>query len=284
MNVAVLMPVFNCEDTINQTIQSLQKQSYSDFTLYVINNNCSDKTIEIVKGISDSRIAVFDYNTIQKCSAALNYGLDIIKENIICRADGDDTYHPNYIQYYVDELRKNKHKIVYGSYRFNYHDGRVENTTRLTDQDLLVWRLIFFNTVDHNVGYDREYINLLGQYNMLLHSEDYDLWLRSILYNPDSISGIQSTDILCECYKSKTCMTEKYKHSNDINVRLSCDFIRKYLNVPVDSKIICKIKNNETLDQQEKLMVNCILDAFCRKRKVTTNKLNKFIKEFQFYV
>ena len=284
MNVAILLPVFNCEDTINQTIESLLNQTYSDFTLYAINNNSNDNTIEQIKQFKDSRVKIYNYNAMQKCSAALNYGLDIIKEDYICRADGDDTYHKKYIENYIKELSKNKYKIVYGSYRFTYHDNRVEETRRITDPDLLIWRLMFFNTVDHNVGYNKNYIKQLGQYNTLLHSEDYDLWLRSLVYDSESICGIKSTQIMCECYKSKNCMTVKYKDSNDINTRLSSDFIRKYLNAPVDRQIISKIKKHEQLGKHDVVALNCLLDTYRKKRNITYAKFVKHIKDFQFYV
>lgn len=284
MSVAILLPVFNCEDTINQTIDSLLNQTFSDFTLYIINNNCTDKTIDNINRHNDKRIKIHDYRAIQRCSAALNYGLDIIQEEYICRADGDDVYHKKYVEYYTNELYKNQHKIVYGSYRFTYYDGKVEETARIIDLDLLIWRLMFFNTVDHNVGYARRYIQELGQYNTLLHSEDYDLWLRSLLNNQESICGISSDEVMCECFKSKKCMTVLYRDSNSINTHLSAEFIRKYLNVPADRKLISKLKEHLPLTQGDITSLNCLLDSFCKKRKISRSKLLKYEKEFYFYV
>lgn len=284
MSVAVLLPVFNCEDTINQTIESLLSQSYSDFNLYVINNNCKDNTIDLIRAFKDARLKIYDYNAVQKCSAALNYGLDIISETFICRADGDDVYHKNYIKNYINELKRGSSKIVYGSYKFTYFDQTTEETERITDTDLLIWRLMFFNTVDHNVGYVTHYIKTLGQYNNLLHSEDYDLWLRSILYNPKSIKGITSRQLMCECYKSKKCMTVRYNNTNELNVKLSADFIRKFLNTSVSYQLIAKIKKHEKLNSSELIIANNLLSLYCKKLNINNMKFKKYEKDFQFYV
>lgn len=54
--VSIIMPAYNAEETIKDSILSILKQTYEDFKLYIINDNSSDSTEHIIKSIIDERI------------------------------------------------------------------------------------------------------------------------------------------------------------------------------------------------------------------------------------
>ncbi len=278
------MPVLNCENTINQTLESLLNQSHSDFTLYIINNDCTDSTISKIKQFNDPRIKIYNFFDIQMCSAALNYGLDIIKEKYVCRADGDDIYHKDYIKKYLQTIRTHNAKVVYGSYIFKKNNQVINDTICLQDIDLLIWRLLFFNTIDHNVMYDRDFIISIGRYKEIKYSEDYELWQRCILANPLSIVGTEPDFYSCTCYKSDSCMTAKYGNINKRNILLSKMFIKKFLNINLNETIIKKIKTLSKLNSREILLMNNLLTVYLKKMNISNSKFIQQRKFFQFYV
>jgi len=278
------MPVFNCENTINQTLKSILNQSYSNFLLYIINNKCTDTTIEKILSHSDKRIKVYDYFDKQMCSAALNYGLDIIKEKYICRADGDNIYHTDYIKTYLSTILSKNSKIVYGSYLVKRDNNVISDTVCIQDKDFLIWRLLFFNTVDHNVMYEKEFIMSLGKYRLLKHAEDYDLWQRSILYDVNSITGTTPTFYSSLCYKNKTCMTSVYGDNNDLTLSLSKSFIHNFLGKKISKNLIKKIRLREKLNLKEILVMNNLLDTYLKKMNISHNKFLTNKNRFLFYV
>lgn len=278
------MPVLNCENTINQTLNSLLNQSHSNFCLYIIDNGCTDNTIMKIKTINDPRIQLYKFCDIQMCSAALNYGLDLIKEKYICRADGDDVYHENYIKTYLATVQKYNAKVVYGSYTFIRNNEIMNDTVCLQDKDFIIWRLLFFNTIDHNVLYDREFIVSLGKYKLLPHSEDYELWQRCVLADTQSIIGTDPEFYSSACYKSDTCMTVRYGDTNDTVISLSKAFIKNFLNMELSEALLKKIRTSAVLNKKEIIIMNKLLTIYIKKMNISNSKFLQNKKFFQFYV
>ena len=59
--ISVVIPVFNGETTIAETIHSVLDQSFSDFELLVINDGSQDATLEVVEQILDPRLSIISY-------------------------------------------------------------------------------------------------------------------------------------------------------------------------------------------------------------------------------
>ena len=54
--IAVLIPVYNCEQFVAESIQSVLDQTYQEFTVFVVDDCSSDETIAAVKALNDPRI------------------------------------------------------------------------------------------------------------------------------------------------------------------------------------------------------------------------------------
>lgn len=57
--ISVCIPCYNSETTIKKTINSILEQTYSNFELIISDNHSTDKTINIIKSFSDSRIKLY---------------------------------------------------------------------------------------------------------------------------------------------------------------------------------------------------------------------------------
>jgi glycosyltransferase involved in cell wall biosynthesis len=79
--VSVLMPVFNGEEFIDQAIESILSQTFSDFELLVIDDASSDKSAEIVLAYKDTRIR-YERNP-------LNLGLSGARNRAIKSSNGE---------------------------------------------------------------------------------------------------------------------------------------------------------------------------------------------------
>ncbi|WP_186429893.1 glycosyltransferase family 2 protein [Clostridium sp. BSD9I1] len=106
--VSIIMPVYNGEKVIADSIRSVQNQSFKNWELIIVNDNSIDKTIEVVKNISqqDSRIKI--YNNIGKgVSCARNRGLELANGKFITFLDSDDVFFHNALKNRVEALLKN---------------------------------------------------------------------------------------------------------------------------------------------------------------------------------
>jgi len=89
--VSILMPMKNSGAFIQETIQSLLVQSFSDFEIIVVNDGSSDNCQELVESFTDKRIKIIQGQS-KGISSALNQALNVAQGQYVCRCDADDLY------------------------------------------------------------------------------------------------------------------------------------------------------------------------------------------------
>ena len=107
MKVSILLPVYNSETTIQETIDSILCQTYSDFELVIINDGSSDKSEQIIGQYSDKRIRYYKNEQNKGLIYTLNRGLDLCNGEYIARIDADDIMLPTRLEKqtnYMDTL------------------------------------------------------------------------------------------------------------------------------------------------------------------------------------
>lgn len=88
------MPAFNTEKYISKAIESVLKQSYSNWELLIVNDGSNDRTREISLSFNDERIQYFEQDN-KGVSAARNIGLAHMTGDYFCFLDSDDLYSAN---------------------------------------------------------------------------------------------------------------------------------------------------------------------------------------------
>ncbi|MEL6163538.1 MAG: glycosyltransferase family A protein, partial [Cyanobacteria bacterium J06628_3] len=90
-DISVIIPVYNGENTIKETIESVLKQTFTNFELIIINADSTDKTLSIVSQIKDKRVKVFSY---PKANVAVNRnrGFKHATGDYITFLDADDLW------------------------------------------------------------------------------------------------------------------------------------------------------------------------------------------------
>ena len=102
------MPVYNEEENISQSIESILNQTYTNFELLVIDDKSTDKTYEIIKTIStrESRIRVFKNERNIGLTKCLNLLIGESKGKYIARQDADDISIKNRLEQQYKLLEK----------------------------------------------------------------------------------------------------------------------------------------------------------------------------------
>lgn len=103
--VTIILPVYNGEKYIKKCIDSVLKQTYSNFLLIVVDDGSKDKTREIVKEYEDNRIK-FIHTKHFGVSNARNVGLDETKGKYITFIDCDDEIAEDFIENLIDNFGK----------------------------------------------------------------------------------------------------------------------------------------------------------------------------------
>jgi glycosyltransferase involved in cell wall biosynthesis len=95
--ISVVIPAFNAERFIGSTLASLQRQTYTHWEAWVVDDHSTDNTAEVIKGIaaSDSRINyVKGLQPMRRPSSNRNIALNLAKGEFITFMDADDEYLP----------------------------------------------------------------------------------------------------------------------------------------------------------------------------------------------
>jgi glycosyltransferase involved in cell wall biosynthesis len=182
--VSVIMPVFNAEKFLDQSIKSILDQTYSDWELIIIDDGSTDASPRIIESFNkDIRIRSFRTGN-QGVTKALNFGLSHALGKYIARMDADDVSDPNRFLLQNSYLDNNPNCGLLGT-RFEAVREDLSHIEYLdveeTNDELQNLILKSCRFGHPTVFIRRASIEKVGEYHTLdgLNTvEDYDLWLR----------------------------------------------------------------------------------------------------------
>ena len=127
--ISILVPAFNAEKFISETISSILKQDFTDFELIIINDKSTDQTKKIVKNLqsTDSRIKLLNLPKNKGRAGALNAGIKKAKGKYLAFLDADDLMPPSRLSKQFKFLEKTpKIDLVYGDMEIFYENRRTK--------------------------------------------------------------------------------------------------------------------------------------------------------------
>jgi len=177
--VAVIMCAKNSELFIQEAIESILNQTYSDFEFIIVENCSTDKTWQIIRSYSDSRIKAFRTELAQP-SFNSNYGLLQTQAEFIARIDSDDIAKPERLERQVRYLEAHPEICVLGTAIECFQDNKLSTIINLPlTNDEIRKKLPFIFSICHPaVMFRRSVIVEKGGYAGGKCNLDFDLWLR----------------------------------------------------------------------------------------------------------
>lgn len=180
--ISVILPVYNAEAFIADAVNSILTQSVQDFELILIDDASSDRTSELLAGMSDPRIRLVRHDTNRGLVASLNEGLLLARGNFIARMDHDDIALPDRFARQLAFLERHHSIGVIGTgYRLIDSEGALglSYSPPVTHEEIS-WAMSFLCPLAHpTVMARRELLIAHGGYSeSAAYAEDYDLWER----------------------------------------------------------------------------------------------------------
>lgn len=116
--ISIIVPVYNVEKYVNDCLESIKKQSYSNIEVLLINDGSKDNSEEICRMYceNDSRFLLFTKKN-GGLSSARNYGIERAKGEFICFVDSDDVIDSKYVEYLYETIKREKTDIVCCKYK-----------------------------------------------------------------------------------------------------------------------------------------------------------------------
>lgn len=123
--ISVVIPLYNKEKQIINTLQSIFRQTYQDFEIVVINDGSTDNSVAEVERIHDPRIRLINQQN-TGVSVARNRGIQEAKGEYIALLDGDDEWMPDYLKTQIELAQKYPECDVYAvNYCFRDMTGQT---------------------------------------------------------------------------------------------------------------------------------------------------------------
>ncbi len=291
--ISVVMSVYNDQKYLHEAIESILKQTYSNYEFIIINDASTDLSREIILSYKDSRIISLDNNINIGLTISLNKCLEIAYGKYIARMDSDDISLPERLEKQIIFLENNKDYILVGTWNevIDKNSNILDKLIHPTDHEEILKTLMYTNCISHGSVMFR---NICAtKYNEdYIYSQDYDLWTTLILKGKianipeflymyrdhvDSISNIKraiqvdnAERIIKKYYQNL--YKEEYNNTlifGWINYHSAPDITDSFIVKIIKNKLLLeKIKKSIKSECYLKIRSNAIFDAFRKSRKI----------------
>lgn len=177
--VSVIMPLFNSEKFVVESIESVLEQKYRELELIIVDDCSTDKSVEIVtRYLNDQRLTLIKLPENQGQGSSRNVGLKHAKGDYIAFIDSDDVWKENKLEFQLIFMQRTNCDFSYTNLAFINEFGETIKsrlslvTNKVNYNDLLKNNYIATSTVIISK-------NLISKYKFpdYRKKQDYILWL-----------------------------------------------------------------------------------------------------------
>ena len=202
--ISVVIPLYNKEQSIAATIQSVLAQTYTDYEIIVVDDGSTDNSLKVVQErvseLENERVRIIHQEN-AGVSAARNKGILESKGKYIAFLDADDLWAPNYLATLAALIADFPNA---GLYSLGYVEMKGGQSSISVRNDIATRR----GWVSHpwqmrkglwtgSVSASRDRLLNLGMFDTrMTHGEDLDMWWRLILDG-----GLVEDSTCCAFYK-----------------------------------------------------------------------------------
>lgn len=177
--VSIIVPVYNAENYIEQTIKSVLAQSYENWELLLAENGSTDKSVEKIKQFNDPRIRLIIMDGNVGAANARNEGMRQATGTYVGYIDADDLWHADKLKKQIAFMEEKDAAFSFTGYEFG--DENAVGTGKIVKvPDTLSYKQALSNTTifTSTVMFDTRKIARDKLYMPNVKSEDSALWFR----------------------------------------------------------------------------------------------------------
>jgi glycosyltransferase involved in cell wall biosynthesis len=190
--ISIITPVYNCAPYIQETIDSICSQTYSNWELILVDDCSTDSSCEIIQEnyLHDQRIQLIHNRVNEGAAVSRNNGITASKGRFICFLDSDDLWKPKKLEHQLTFQMDHSFAFTYTSYerlKDQVIVGTIPAKPQVDYYDLLKTCSVGCSTVMIDT-------DLTGkpQFPLIRKRQDYALWLK-LLKTIDHAHGLPET-------------------------------------------------------------------------------------------
>ncbi|PKQ43572.1 glycosyltransferase family 2 protein [Confluentibacter flavum] len=195
---SVIIPLYNKEAYIIDTLKSVSNQSFQDFEIIIVDDGSTDNSLHLVSQFTDSRIQIIRQEN-KGASVARNNGIQYSKSLYIALLDADDLWYEDHLFELKKCITLFRNAVLYcNNYEIKRHDTFKTNAVFnfnykkncLIIDDFFKANIINFIPSSSSVAFLKTNFLKLNGYNIKLRTgQDIDLWIKfgllgDIAFNP----------------------------------------------------------------------------------------------------
>lgn len=190
--ISIILPVYNGEKYLSQSIESVISQTYENWELIILDDCSYDDTPNICNKYvnRDKRIYYYRNEKNLKLPGNLNKGFSLSNGDFLTWTSDDNVYKENALEKMITVLKDNKNvDLVYASYQ-DIDENNIKK--QINYAEMTTERIMGGNIIGACFMYTRRAYNLTGKYDTSLFLvEDLDYWQRMLMHvNAKSIHDI----------------------------------------------------------------------------------------------
>jgi glycosyltransferase involved in cell wall biosynthesis len=188
-SITVILPVYNGGEYLNQSLQSVLNQTFTDFELLVIDDSSTDGSLEYLKRMDDSRISLFKNENNRGLFFNLNYLISQSNSPLIKLWAQDDIMYPDCLNSFVAFHKQ------YPDIGFSYcgrdmidehgvikENNSADHTPTIISTALHAKIAYFTGSIAGNIAnvcINKRALDEVGSFNEQMKiSADFDMWVR----------------------------------------------------------------------------------------------------------
>ena len=193
IKISIITPSYNQGKFIEQTIQSVLKQTYKNIEYIIVDGGSTDNTMEIVDRYRD-RIDIVISEKDKGQSNAINKGFKRATGELVGWINSDDILYPDCIEKIVELYNLHPDGSIYYAATLDYidHEGKLlyKSTRKIPNRNYLLNKN--YSVTQQGSFYNSQLVKKIGYLDeSIYYSMDLNLWLRLLKEN-DKIYSFQS--------------------------------------------------------------------------------------------
>ncbi|WP_035778641.1 glycosyltransferase family 2 protein [Butyrivibrio sp. MC2013] len=181
--VSIVVPVYNARDYIEDTIHMVERQTFRNFELILVDDCSADDSVSIINrciretSLPEGSIRLIAKERNEKTAAARNSGIDAARGRYIAFLDADDVWLADKLEKQLDFMRKGDYAFSFTAYEFG--DENARPTGKIVNVPLdFVYKEALYRTIifTSTVIFDTDKLSKEDIHMPLIESEDTATW------------------------------------------------------------------------------------------------------------
>lgn len=208
--ISVVIPAYNHENFIGAAIESVLCQSFTDFELIIIDDGSTDKTADVIKSFTDSRIAYYHQEN-QDAFNTINRGISLAKGEYIAILNSDDVYTCDRLEKLYQYCQTSETQCVitdvipigddgteFTDPQFGWNVWHSDNRTFYFESEDIYTAFLHgnFMVTTSNLFLTTAAARTVGEFCSLRYLHDYDYIFRVMLAYPEKVKYLAGEKLL----------------------------------------------------------------------------------------